>query len=129
MIRFEHVAFNVPDARAAARWYCDHLGFVIVRQQGEPPYMSFVADSGRNMMFEFYTRDDVALFDPSSMHDVTTHVAMHTDDMDADRARLIAAGATASGEITLTPAGDKLCFLRDPHGVILQLCQRKVRML
>lgn len=129
MIRFEHVAFNVPDARAAARWYCEHLGFVMMRQQGEPPYMSFVADSGRNMMFEFYTRDDAALFDPSGMHDVTTHVAMHTDDIEADRARLIAAGATASGEITLTPAGDKLCFLRDPHGVILQLCQRNVRML
>lgn len=129
MIRFEHVAFNVPDARAAARWYCENLGFVVVRQSAEPPYMTFIADADRNFMFEFYSRDDVALFDPSSVHDVTTHVAMHTDDIEGDRARLIAAGARASGDVTDTPAGDKLCFLRDPHGVILQLCQRKVRML
>jgi glyoxylase I family protein len=129
MIRFEHVAFNVPDVHAAVQWYCDNLGFVVVRQQKEPPYMSFIADADKNMMFEFYTRDDVPKFDPSGLHDVTTHVALVTDDIEGVRTKLIAAGAKASGEIALTSAGDKLAFLRDPHGVVLQLCQRAVRMV
>lgn len=91
--------------------------------------MCFIADAGKNMMFEFYTRDDVPKFDPSAMHDVTMHVGLLTDDIEGLRTKLIAAGAKASGEIALTPAGDKLAFLRDPHGVILQLCQRGVRMI
>ena len=129
MVRFEHVAFNVSDARAAGKWYCDHLGFVLMRQQSEAPYMTFIADAGKNMMFEFYNRTDAPVFDPAPMHDVTHHVAFHVDDMEAVRATLVAAGAKASGDITVTPAGDKLLFLRDPFGLILQLVQRKEKML
>lgn len=129
MVRFEHVAFNVTNARVAAQWYCDHLGFVMMRQQAEAPNMTFVADAGRNMMFEFYNRTDAPLFDPSPMHDVTHHVAFYVDDMDTVRATLAAAGAKASGDVTLTPAGDKLLFLRDPFGLIIQLVQRRDKML
>jgi glyoxylase I family protein len=129
MLRFEHVAFNVKDVHATVKWYCDHLGFEVVRAQPVAPFMTFIADPGRNFMFEFYTRDDVPAFDPSGIHDVTTHVAMATDDIEATRSMLIAAGAAASGEIAVTPAGDKLAFLRDPFGVILQLVQRATPML
>jgi catechol 2,3-dioxygenase-like lactoylglutathione lyase family enzyme len=129
MFRFEHLAFNVPDVHAAVDWYVKHLGFVVMRAQDVPPHMTFVADAGKNMMFEFYSRADVPVFDPTGMHDVTMHLALHVDDMDAARANLIAAGAVARDEIATNPAGDKLCFLRDPHGVVLQLVQRKNRML
>ena len=46
-------------------------------------------------------------------------------DIHADRARLIAAGATPVGEVTTTPAGDQLAFLRDPWNLPFQFVQRK----
>lgn len=130
MIRFEHIAFNVPDVHAVAKWDRDTLGFVVMRQQDVPPHMTFIADADKNMMFEFYSNAAVPSYDGKDVPDFTAHVAFHVDDMDAVRAKLIAAGATPSGDVTTTPAGDKLAFLRDPFNVVtLQLVQRTVRML
>ena len=32
-MRIEHVAFNVPDPLAMARWYVEHLGFEVKRRE------------------------------------------------------------------------------------------------
>lgn len=127
-IRFEHIAINVSDAREVADWYVKHLDLVVMRASDEPPYMTFLADQGRHMMFEFY-QQPVGTADYAGMHPITFHIAFAVDDIQAARARLIAAGATAEGEITTTPAGDKLCFLRDPWGMTLQLVMRATPML
>ncbi len=129
MFRFEHIAFNVPDARAAVKWYCDTLGFVVMRAQTVAPYMTFIADPGKHMMFEFYSRADVPVYSAEGRHDVTQHVALHVDDIEAARAHLIAAGATPRDDIATNAAGDRLVFLHDPHGIVLQLVQRATRML
>jgi glyoxylase I family protein len=127
-IRFEHIAINVGDAPRVVEWYVKNLDLVVMRATNEPPYMTFLADRGRNMMFEFY-QQPVGVGDYARMHPVTFHVAFAVDDIEAERTRLIAAGATAEGEISTTPAGDKLCFLRDPWGMTLQLVMRASPML
>ena len=38
--------------------------------------------------------------------------------------RLLAAGATTAGDVTITPTGDEMTFLRDPWGLALQLVKR-----
>jgi glyoxylase I family protein len=128
-MRFEHLAINVKDARAVAKWYVDTLGLVVKRQGAEPPYMTFVGDSGGNMMFEFYEQPAAGLPDYASMVPNTLHVAFLVDDMDSTRAKWLAAGGKAEGDVTTTPAGDKLAFVRDPWGLTLQLVQRKTPML
>jgi catechol 2,3-dioxygenase-like lactoylglutathione lyase family enzyme len=130
MFRFEHVAFNVPDVHATVKWFCDTLDLTVIRQQDVPPHMTFVADQGRNMMFEFYSNPTVPVYSAESGNDTTLHVAFHVDDMDAARSRLLAAGATARGDVATTPAGDRLAFLLDPAKVVvIQLVQRKNKML
>jgi predicted enzyme related to lactoylglutathione lyase len=57
------------------------------------------------------------------MHPLVLHLAFESVDADADRARLLAAGATLV-EAVLPPDGSKLYMLRDPWGVALQLCRR-----
>ncbi|MCL6509718.1 MAG: VOC family protein [Anaerolineae bacterium] len=127
-MRFEHIAINVSDAPGVVEWYVKNLDLVVMRATNEPPYMTFLADRGRNMMFEFY-QQPVGVGDYAHMHPVTFHIAFAVGDIEAERARLIAAGATAEGEISTTPAGDKLCFLRDPWGMTLQLVMRASPML
>ncbi len=128
MMRFEHIAINVADAPKVIQWYVENLDLVVVRAMHEPPYTTFLADRGHNMMFEFY-QQPVGMGDYANMHPVAFHIAFAVDDIEARRARLIAAGATADGEITTTPAGDKLSFLRDPWGMTLQLVMRAQPML
>jgi uncharacterized glyoxalase superfamily protein PhnB len=58
------------------------------------------------------------------------HLAFASDDdMQAQRARLLAAGATPAGDISTTPAGDQLAMLRDPWGFAIQLAKRRQPML
>jgi hypothetical protein len=54
------------------------------------------------------------------------HIAFVTDDIRGTRERLLLAGATSAGDVTVTAAGDEMTFLRDPWGVALQLVKRAV---
>jgi glyoxylase I family protein len=127
-MRFEHLAVNVKDARAVAAWYVKTLGLVIKRQLPDPPYITFLADAGGNMMFEFY-QQDVPVADYAAIPAFSLHLAFLVDDLEGTRADWIAGGGKADGEITMTAAGDRLAFVRDPWGFTLQLVQRKTPML
>jgi glyoxylase I family protein len=122
-MKLEHVALQVADPVAMARWYAEHLGMRVVRE-GEPPGNArFVADDAGTSTLELYAgtlpAPDYAAMDPALLH-----VAFAAADVAATRDRLIAAGATPVGDVVLTPAGDRFAMLRDPWGLALQLAGR-----
>ena len=55
--------------------------------------------------------------------------AFVAEDIEGERTRLLAAWATAAGEIEETPAGDRVAMLRDPWGFPIQLCKRAEAMI
>jgi glyoxylase I family protein len=128
-IRFEHVGLNVADPIKAAQWYVDHLGMKILREGAAPANNRFVADASGNMMFEFYHNPPDAVPDYPSMDPMSLHIAFLVDDVDTIRVRLLAAGATAAGDISVSPAGDRLAMLRDPWGLPIQFIHRADPML
>ena len=122
-MHLEHVALNLPDPKAAAQWYADHLEMRIVKKVDEAPFMTFIADS-KGGMLEVYHNPDGEVPDYAAMSPYTLHIAFAVDDVEAERDRLLEAGATDASEIETTPSGDRLLFLRDPWGVPLQLLTR-----
>ena len=128
-MRLEHIAFNVKDVKALAAWYAEHLDMVIVRQVEEPPFMHFLADSAMKSMIEIYTDPDGEFVEYADYHPVTFHLAYAVDDMAGTQERLVGAGCKVDGELKITPAGDKLQFLRDPWGYAIQLVQRRQKMI
>lgn len=128
-MKIEHVAFNVPDPVAAARWYVDQLGFTVKRRFIEPPYGHFLADDSGTVMVELYKRGDAPVPDYPSQHPAVVHLALVSRDVEADVRRLTAAGGTLVGEIDRQSSGDVLAFLRDPWGFTLQLVQRAQPMI
>ncbi len=128
-MRIEHIAFQVEFPQEVARWYADHLGMTIRRASTQGPQMHFLACDGDHVLLEFYNNPAAAMPDYRAMHPLMLHIAWVSDDLPADRARLMAAGATAFDEITTTPTGDKLAMLRDPWGLAIQLAQRATPML
>ena len=119
----EHVALNVSDPVALADWYTQHLGMRVVRAVEESPFTRFIADGSGRTVLEVY-KQSPPVPDYPAQHVFTLHVAFVSADVTADRDRLLAAGATAAGEITLTPAGDEMTFVRDPWGIVIQLVKR-----
>lgn len=128
-IRLEHVAINVENPVAMAKWYCEHLGMKIVREGPPPVNMRFISDAGGNMMLELYHNPPDAVPDYASMDPLTLHIAFMVDDVKGTCRKLVAAGATIATEITVTDSGDELAMLRDPWGVPIQFLKRAEPML
>ncbi len=128
-IHFEHTALNVSAPVEMARWYAANLDMKIVREGPPPINARFIADRDGHTMIEVYTNPPDAIPDYASMDPLQLHLAFMVDDVDAIRSRLIAAGATSVGDVTVTPAGDRLAMLRDPWGLAVQLVHRADPML
>lgn len=128
-IRLEHVAINVEDPVAMAKWYCENLGMKIVRKGPGPVNMHFISDAGGNMMLEIYHNPPDAVPDYASMNPLLLHIAFMVDDVKGTSQKLLAAGATIATDVTITDAGDELVMLRDPWGVPIQFLKRAEPML
>ena len=128
-VRLEHVAINVEDPAAMAKWYCENLGMKIVRKGPSPANMRFISDVGGNMMLELYNNPPDAVPDYPSMDPLSLHIAFMVDDVKAICDKLVAAGATVAGDVNITPAGDEIAMLRDPWGVPIQFLKRAEPML
>ena len=129
VIRLEHVAINVEDPVAMAKWYCENLGMKIVRKGPPPVNGHFISDAGGNMMLEIYHNPPDAVPDYASMDPLILHIAFMVDDVKGISRRLVAAGATIATDVTVTDAGDELVMLRDPWGVPIQFLKRAKPML
>ena len=125
----EHIGYQAPDPVGAARWYVENLGFRVARSFGEPAFAQFLADSSGHVMIEIYNNPAAPMPEYRSMSPLVLHLAMECQDVEGVRARLIAAGATAEGEVVQALNGDILAMLRDPWGFPVQLARRAVPML
>lgn len=123
-MKIEHAAYQVEDPVAAAEWYVKHLGMIVKRADPERPFVRFISDDAGAVMLEFYNHPKVSVPDYRNQDPLILHIAFKADDVAGTRARLLAAGATAEGEITVMSNGDQLAMLRDPWGVPIQLARR-----
>ncbi|WPR74026.1 VOC family protein [Algoriphagus sp. NG3] len=127
-MKFEHFALNVPDAPATSIWYEKYLGLKVVKKMEEPPYMTFLADDSGTVMIEVYSNPIGETLDFEKLHPLAVHVALVSEDPNADRDRLVEAGAKLISDDIL-PDGSHLIMLRDPWGICLQLCKRATPMI
>ena len=128
-MKIEHFAINVERPNEMVQWYLEHLGMKIVRAMNDANGTHFIVDDAGKVVVEVYNNPLSPMPDYRGMHPLMFHIAFVVDDMQAARERLFAAGATPEGDINNTPAGDQLCFLRDPWGVPLQLARRAKPMM
>ena len=123
-MKIEHLALNVPDPLAMARWYVDHLGLTVKRRFLEAPWGHFLADDSGTVMLELYGNEKAAQLDLPNVAPAALHLAFVSKNIDADMQRLISAGASRVSGPELATNGDGLAMLRDPWGVCLQLVKR-----
>lgn len=122
-MKFEHFALNVPEPRAQAQWYVQHLGFTIARSRSDAPFTHFLADETGRTVVELYANPKAPITDFTRAHPLCFHLAVVAPNAAAEQQRLLQAGATLFLEEP-QPDGSLLIMLRDPWGVPLQLCQR-----
>src|SRR5437867_10720417 len=116
-MNIEHFALNVAEPVLLSEWYVTHLGMRVVRALANPPYTRFLADGSGRVVVEVYRQEKAPVPDYFAMDPLVLHIAFVTSDVEEARKQLLAAGATAVGEIIRTGTGDIMAWLRDPWGV------------
>ncbi len=119
-MKLEHIGFNVAEPQKVMDWWCANLGFM----QTHP---AFVVDSTGQMAIEFYRNDAAPIPDYTAISPLTLHIAFLSEDVDADAARLVAAGATLLE--TVHKPGFDMAMLRDPFGLAIQFVTRGTPIL
>ena len=126
-MRLEHFALQVPEPIAMAEWYVKHLGAKVARAGGPPEHGRFLILGG--VMWEIYHNPAVTLPDYAKADVLHMHLAFSSDNLKADRDRLVTAGAKVIVDIYATPGGDEIMMLRDPWNVPIQFVKRKEPMM
>ncbi|HEU5013607.1 MAG TPA: VOC family protein [Roseiflexaceae bacterium] len=126
-MKIEHVAFNVANANETAAWYVENLGMTVVRR-AEENQTHFLADDSGTVLVELYSNPAAPVPDYAAMHPLMLHLALVSNDIEADKERLLAAGATLFSDQS-SGDGTRLVMLRDPWNFAIQLCKRGKSML
>jgi glyoxylase I family protein len=124
-MKIEHIGLLVSDAHGMARWYEEHLGFVN-RRTGTDSVggVDFISDPDQEAMLELFSNSELRMTDWTTLPPTQVHIALCSEDPEADSLRLQAAGATFIERAVRKGPGDELLLLRDPWGVVLQLAKR-----
>jgi catechol 2,3-dioxygenase-like lactoylglutathione lyase family enzyme len=130
-MKLEHAGITVSDPAAFTDWYCQHLGFRVMRQMPTAPFTTFIADASGSVMLEIYRHAHIQLFDYPNQDPLLLHFAFEVGEepIEAVAERLLAAGASVYSPLAVTPSGDQLIMLRDPWGLAIQLAHRGKSML
>jgi glyoxylase I family protein len=125
------MGLQVEDPPKFAAWYCQHLGFRVVRQMTTSPFTTFLMETWGDGMIEIYNNPAAPLPDYRALDPLILHLAFDVEHEDilAARERLLAAGATIARDVVTTASGDRLIMLRDPWGLAIQLVARKEALI
>ncbi|WP_335976780.1 VOC family protein [Streptomyces sp. CA2R106] len=131
--RFDHVGVSVPDLAAATAWYCATLGL-----SAAPPFAVPGTDLSGVMLLhpsgyriELLHRPSArpGAAAPTALEAAGTHgyghICLCVPDVDAEFARLVAAGAAQSMPPCASPRpGARMAFVADPFGNLIELLDR-----
>lgn len=123
-MKLEHVAFNVAEPEQVSAWYQAHLGLRLAKVAQTPTFTAYFLVDDHQSLLEFYRNPAVPVPDYFAINPANLHVAFVTDDVEREKDRLVAAGASVQGEKTVFPSGVEYYYVRDPWGLVIQIVKR-----
>lgn len=116
------LSLNVADTAASAEFAKTHFGFT--EAMSDDGFVSLShPDAGINVVF---LRTGLGTFKPASIAGPAGQgllIAFVVEDLDAEFARIAAAGATVVTAPETEPWGERYCQFADPNGLVWQLVQ------
>ncbi|MCW3818023.1 VOC family protein [Micromonospora sp. DR5-3] len=116
------ISLNVDDVAASAAFVQQHFGFR--QEMAADGFVSLAREGvGVNLIF---LRTGLASIQPESLKQQRAQgliVAFVVDDIDAEYARIQAAGVPVTTPIQTEPWGERFFQVTDPNGLIIQLVQ------
>ena len=124
LTRIEHIGFVISDPCGAADWYAKHLGFIKLRAAANNS-VAFIRDPCSGLIFELIGNPDIHPLEQDLTHPLQVHIALKSNNIMEDRQKLINAGASFVMDCRTDDPDARVCILKDPFGLYLQLAERK----
>ena len=123
---WDHIHLRCPDPEATAQWFERVLGAEVIRsmQQGQPRIDLKLG--GVNIFIAPVAPGDGVNPPPTTPYQGLDHFGLSVSGIDAVVAELKATGAEFTREPTTVRPGTRVCFIRGPQGVSIELLDRTV---
>jgi catechol 2,3-dioxygenase-like lactoylglutathione lyase family enzyme len=119
-VTWDHIHLRSPDPEATAAWLADILGAEIVRGPGRID----VRLGGANVFIAPVTPGDGVNIPPTTPYQGLDHFGLTVKDIDAVAAEIKAKGVEFTKEPTTIRPGVRICFIRGPQGISIELLER-----
>ena len=123
---WDHVHLRSPDPEATAQWFEKMLGAEVIRsvQQGQPRIDLKLG--GANVFIAPVKAGDGVNPAPATPYQGLDHFGLTVTGIDAIAAELKAKGVEFTRVPTTVRPGVRVCFIRGPQGVSIELLDRTV---
>jgi catechol 2,3-dioxygenase-like lactoylglutathione lyase family enzyme len=120
IVTWDHVHLRSPDPEATAAWLENILGGVIIRGPGRID----VKLGGANVFIAPVAAGDGVNAPPKTPYQGLDHFGLTVKDIDAVAAEIKAKGVEFTKEPTTIRPGVRICFIRGPQGISIELLER-----
>jgi catechol 2,3-dioxygenase-like lactoylglutathione lyase family enzyme len=117
---WDHVHIRTTDPEGTAKWFAETLGAEIVRT----PVRLDVKLGSANIFLAPVTAGDGVNPPPSTPYQGLDHFGLSVKDIDDVAAHLKAKGVTFTKEPHTIRPGVRICFIRGPQGISIELLER-----
>lgn len=123
---WDHVHIRTPNVEETAQWFERMLGAEVLRstQQGAPRVDLKIG--GQNVFLAPVAAGDGVNSPPTTPYQGLDHFGLTVSGIDAIAADLKAKGVEFTKEPTTVRPGVRICFIRGPQGVSIELLDRTV---
>jgi lactoylglutathione lyase len=122
-IVWDHIHLRTPDVEATAVWFEQMLGAEIIRS----PQRTDLKLGGGKVFLAPVTDGDGVNPPPTTPYQGLDHFGLAVVDIDAIAADLKAKGVVFTAEPHTLRPGIRICFLRGPQGISIELLERDAK--
>jgi catechol 2,3-dioxygenase-like lactoylglutathione lyase family enzyme len=121
---WDHIHLRSPDPEATATWFERMLGAQVIRtvQQGKPRIDLKLG--GQMIFIAPVAPGDKVNAAPATPYQGLDHFGLAVSDIDAVAAELKAKGVEFTTDVKTVRPGTRICFLRGPQGISIELLDR-----
>ena len=123
-LAWDHVHLRSPDPEATAQWFERMLGAQVIRTPQDGTQRIDVKLGGANIFIAPVAAGDGVNAPPATPYQGLDHFGLSVTGIDQVAAELKAKGAEFTMEPRVPRPGIKICFLRGPQGVSIELLER-----
>jgi len=123
-VTWDHVHLRSPDPEATARWFEEMLGAEVIRSMQEGKPRIDLKLGGARVFIAPVAPSDGVNPPPVTPYQGLDHIGLAVKDIDAVAAGLKAKGVAFTKEPHTQRPGVRVCFLRGPQGISIELLER-----